>query len=192
MLLSDADRKWLACFVSGLTKTPELCDRLDHVLEVSDRIERTNVESSSSLLLTQKLSYPLTMFAMMMVVFSAGNLLQNRPIVETFGDPELDASRTRSVVSRSLLIFFVLSGIDLVWTLVAARSGSMRELNPLVTGLIANPMQLAAFKFTVVAGTSAILYGLHQRPLAQMVSWWGCLVLTMLTARWLMFNSMFL
>ena len=72
------------------------------------------------------------------------------------------------------------------------QAGSMRELNPLGSGLIADATQLITFKVAVTSLAIALLYWLHQSPLAQRASWWCCLILTLLTARWLTFQSMFM
>jgi hypothetical protein len=51
---------------------------------------------------------------------------------------------------------------------------------------------LILFKAIAVSVTIGLLYALHRRPVAQVASWWSCLVLTLLTARWLTFHSMFM
>ncbi len=128
---------------------------------------------------------------MVIVVFAFGHLLSNKPHVGTDGT-DSDSAAGKQVVFRSLVIVGLLSVVDLVWTVVAWQTGSMRELNPLGNRLIENPMQLAVFKLTVVSGSIGLLYWLHQRPIAQLASWWSCLLLTLVTARWLTFNAMFL
>ena len=101
-------------------------------------------------------------------------------------------SSARQVVIRSLLLVAMLSMVDLIWTILASHTGAMRELNPLGRQWIDSPAQLVLFKFTVVSTAIGLLYWLHQRPIAQVASWWSCLVLALVTARWLTFNSMFL
>lgn len=82
--------------------------------------------------------------------------------------------------------------IDLIWTVVASDSVSMRELNPLGRQLIDRPMHLVAFKLATTTTAIGLLYSLRRSPIAQAASWWSCLVLTLVTARWLTFNSMYL
>lgn len=160
--------------------------------------ELTSERISKATLWFNKISYPLTLFAMVAVVIAFGHLLSNKPRLDALSsDPSytLDPSAnlaSRKVVLRSLLIFGTLSGIDLVWTLAATATGSMREMNPIGNHLLANPIQLVVFKVIAVSVTITLLYLLHRRPIAQVVSWWGCLVLTLLTARWLTFQSMFM
>jgi hypothetical protein len=99
---------------------------------------------------------------------------------------------TQKVVLKSLLIFGLLSVVDLIWTISASATGSMREMNPLGNELIHDPIRLILFKTVAVSVTIGLLYSLHHRPIAQVASWWSCLVLTLLTARWLTFHSMFM
>jgi hypothetical protein len=138
------------------------------------------------------ISYPLTLFAMIVVVVAFGHLLSNKPCIESVDCPAAVSPETRKIVLKSLLIFALLSLVDLIWTLVAGATGSMRELNPIGNEIIHDPTRLIAFKLTAVSVTVALLYSLHHRPIAQVASWWSCLVLTLLTARWLTFNSMFM
>lgn len=142
----------------------------------------------------EKLSYPMSVLAMVLVVVGFGHLLNNRPTVEA---AEVDAdsvywSNQRRVVAQSLLIVGLLSTIDLIWTISASNAGMMKEMNPLASGLINEPVRLFLFKASVTSLSIGILYYLHRRPIAQMASWWSCLLLTLLTARWVVFHSMFL
>ncbi|QDV43046.1 hypothetical protein Enr13x_28980 [Stieleria neptunia] len=172
--------------------TAEFNARADAKLE---RFDRAGVDAERVTAATQwisKISYPLTVFAMAVVVLGFGHLLSNRPKIESSGGDPTDWSNHRKVVGQSLLIVALLSVVDLIWTLGTADSGVMRELNPLGSGMIAEPVRLFLFKATVTGVSIAILYRLHRRPIAQVASWWCCLLLTLLTARWVMFQSMFL
>ena len=140
----------------------------------------------------QKASYPLSVFAMVLVVVGFGHLLNNRPKVDAADMETKYWSSQRRVVAQSLLIIGLLSAIDLIWTIGTANAGLMRELNPVGSALIHEPVRLFLFKGSVTAMSIAILYWLHRRPFAQMASWWSCLLLTLLTARWVVFQSMFL
>jgi len=68
----------------------------------------------------------------------------------------------------------------------------MRELNPLASRLISDPEALVAFKVVATLLGCGVLFALRRHSRAQLASWWMCLVCTMLTFRWLMFNSMFI
>lgn len=134
------------------------------------------------------LGYPLTLSAMVLVVVAFGHLINNKPQL----DPSLSPVEIKRIIVKSLIIIAMLSMIDLTWTLMAHTSGMMREMNPVGVSLIKNPIQLILFKIGVVSLSIGLLYGQHHRPKAQAATWWSCLTLTLLTARWLTFQSMFL
>jgi hypothetical protein len=141
-----------------------------------------------------RLSYPLNLFAMTVVVIGFGHLLSNRPKIETTETEDNDNAfdEAKQIVGKSLAIVAMLSLVDLILTLTATHAGAMREVNPLGSAMIDHPVLLCSFKIAVTTAAIAILYRLHRRPIAQMASWWCCLVLTLLTARWVVFQSMFL
>ena len=139
-------------------------------------------------LLSAFLGYPLTLSAMILVVVAFGHLINNKPQL----DPSLSPPEIRRVIVKSLVIIALLSMIDLTWTIMAHASGTMREMNPLGVSLIGNPVHLILFKIGVVSLSIGLLYSQHHRPNAQAATWWSCLTLTLLTARWLTFQSMFL
>jgi hypothetical protein len=85
-----------------------------------------------------------------------------------------------------------LSAVDLAWTVLVSQAGAMRELNPIGSQMIGDPLQLVAFKVLVTTAAVGLLYFCRQIPLARQASWWSCLVLTLVAARWLVFNSMFI
>lgn len=164
----------------------EFTTRAEAELAEAEAAEAAGYEIASANQLLSKLSYPLTIFAMIVVVFGFGHLLNHRPGIDT--DEE---NAARPIVVKSLVIIALLSCVDLVWTIAATQAGAMRELNPLGSKLITDPAQLTLFKFVVTGTSISILYCLHRRPVAQMASWWCCLLLTLLTARWVVFQSLF-
>lgn len=138
------------------------------------------------------LAYPLTLLGMVLSVIAFGHLLKSLPdhgAMRTNGGVTAEIVRA-TVVSLGLVI--VLSGLDLVWTLLASQSGQMRELNPLASRLISDPQALIAFKAVATLIACGLLFALRHHGRAQLASWWICLICTMLTFRWLMFNSMFI
>lgn len=164
-----------------LARVGETFDELRDAEEAGERISGSNW-------LIANLSYPLTVFAMVVIVLAFGHLLAHKP---TLDPPNGEDVGRPSVVPRSLLIIAAFSTLDLIWTLSASYAGTMRELNPLGSRFIEDPLLLVAFKIAVTGSSIGILYALQRRPLAQVASWWCCLLLTLLTARWVVFQSMF-
>ncbi|MCS7465933.1 DUF5658 family protein [Stieleria sp. ICT_E10.1] len=189
--LEPADANWDR-LLTEFQPTPEFSERVEAKLKKFDQAEADGERVAAATQWISKISYPLTVFAMAVVVLGFGHLLSNRPQIESSGTDPTDWSKHRKVVGQSLLIVALLSVVDLVWTLGTANAGLMRELNPLGSGMIDEPVRLFLFKATVTGVSIGILYRLHRRPVAQVASWWCCLLLTLLTARWVMFQSMFL
>ena len=178
--------------IADFRPTTEFESRLNEVLRRVEEAATQGEQIVASNLWINRFSYPLTVFAMAVVVLGFGHLLSNRPRVETAETEGHDWSKHRKVVGQSLLIVALLSCVDLIWTLGTGSAGMMREMNPLGKDLIASPAALFLFKATATGTAIAILYRLHRRPIAQVASWWCCLLLTLLTARWIVFQSMFL
>lgn len=160
-------------------------------VELSDA---ARVEGEKSIAANQRLStwaYPLTVFGMLMSVVSFGHLLQFPPR----GNPDLVPSRRRAELCRATVIFLVmvvvLSGLDLLWTLLTSQAGQMHELNPIGQQLMDDPWMLSLFKGVATLASCGLLLMLRRHPRAQLASWWLCLVCTLLTFRWLVLNSMF-
>ena len=145
-----------------------------------------NQVSSANRLVSQ-VSYPLTIFAMIVVVLAFGHLLSHKPSL----DSESNDGKRQELVVKSFVFIALFSLLDLVWTLAATNAGTMRELNPLGSQFIRDPIILATFKLFVTTLSIGIFYSLRRRPTAQVASWWCCLLLTLLTARWVVFQSMF-
>jgi lysylphosphatidylglycerol synthetase-like protein (DUF2156 family) len=125
---------------------------------------------------------------MLLVVIAFGNLLSN--------EAPLDIQSSESpVMDRRVKIFLMLiaafSVLDLIWTLLASRANALTELNPIGSQLIHNPIGLLAFKTLVTVGVIGILFVLRGHRVAQRGAWWACLICTLVTVRWLTFNSMF-
>ncbi len=174
--------------VSEFEPTDEFLARATADIQADEEATFAGDRTSASNLLVAKISYPLTVFAMIIVVLGFGHLLSNRPVQDmTSGD----SSNDRKVIVKSLSIIALFSIIDLVWTIAATNAGTMRELNPLGSQFIGDPTHLILFKLTVTGTSIGILYALHRKPLAQVASWWCCLLLTLLTARWVVFQSLF-
>lgn len=157
------------------------------------KLEEAELQNSAANLAVSRLNrfaYPLTTLGMLLTVIAFGHLISYRPNEMTATSSVNNSPVALRMVIRSVVFVVLLSGLDLLWTIMASQAGQMKELNPLASNLIHDPNQLIVFKaITTVAGTG-ILLGLRQYRTAQTASWWMCLVCTVLTFRWLTFNSM--
>ena len=175
-------------FADGFECPQELRVRVDEVLEKERAVEERNLAEIAARKLLSSSSYPLTIFGMLLVVIAFGNLLSN--------EAPLDIQSSESpVMDRRVKIFLMLiaafSVLDLIWTLLASRANALTELNPIGSQLIHNPIGLLAFKTLVTMGVIGILFVLRGHRVAQRGAWWACLICTLVTVRWLTFNSMF-
>ncbi len=175
--------------VSSFQPTDEFVDRASKDVQQVEEAAISGQQIAIANIWLDRISYPLTVFAMALVVLGFGHLLSNRPQHEPEGT---DWSKRRQFVAKSLTIVALLSAVDLIWTIAASSSGSMREMNPLGSEMITDPLQLFLFKASITSTSIGILYWLHRLPIAQVASWWCCLLMTLLTARWVVFQSMFL
>ena len=172
--------------------TSEFKERVNETLKLHLFAKQESEAASSALIWSSRMNYPLTMLAMVLVVAAFGHLLSSHPNVLVNLESSDGLSLHRKLVFTSLFFVIAFSMIDLVWTILASQSGSMRELNPLGSELIESPAALAFFKVALTSMSIGLIYWIHRQRLARVASWWCCLILTLLTARWLTFQSMFL
>ena len=189
---SESERESWRQLVAGFEPTAEFVQRATAQVRIVEEAAETNRAQSNATLWIERITFPLTILALVAVVLAAGHLMTNAPLMVSGGNDARATADVKKAMIRSLAIIGVLSMIDLGWTLMAHQSGSMRELNPLGSKLIDDPQRLIMFKIGITSASIGLLYWLHETPLAQRASWWCCLILTLLTARWLTFNSMFL
>jgi hypothetical protein len=188
----EFDRQIWDDWVKAYQPPIELRQRAEADLSV---FEKAAAEGEAVIAAARRLnqfSYPLTMVGMIATVLGFGHLLSHKPA--TGGQPlDKDASPDAvRVISWSLLLVVVLSALDLAWTILAYQAGQMREMNPFGSHLVENPQQLMMFKAGATLVTVGLLFGLRTYRRAQLAAWWACLILTLLTARWLTLNSMFI
>ena len=182
------ERSYWKRFADGFECPQELRVRVGEVMEKERAVEERNLAEIAARKLLSSSSYPLTIFGMLLVVIAFGNLLSN--------EAPLDIQSSESpVMDRRVKIFLMLiaafSVLDLIWTLLASRANALTELNPIGSQLIHNPIGLLAFKTLVTVGVIGILFVLRGHRVAQRGAWWACLICTLVTVRWLTFNSMF-
>ena len=175
-------------FADGFECPQELRIRVGEVLEKERAVEERNMAELAARKNLDSSFYLLTVFGMVLVVIAFGNLLSN--------EAPLDIQSSESpVMERRVKIFLMLiaafSVLDLIWTLLASRANALTELNPIGSQLIHNPIGLLAFKTLVTVGVIGILFVLRGHRVAQRGAWWACLICTLVTVRWLTFNSMF-
>lgn len=175
----------------------ELIERLGPEIE---RVQQAILENeavhqaavASAFWNSKPVKYVITLLAMGLVVAACGTLLNYRPIGRARWS-EVDASGDGiPIVVRSVVLLVLLGIFDLACTLVAQQAGGFAELNPLGSQLIENPVLLTAFKLTSLFLACGILLALRRYRGAQLASWWMCLLCTVLTFRWLTYNSMFM
>lgn len=137
------------------------------------------------------LAYPLTIVGMLAGVWSLGHLLVSSPQPhEELRGATTDPSLVKATIT-SIAGVMILSALDLIWTLRASQAGQMTELNPLGSRLITDPTQLVAFKLAATLTGCGFLLAFRRTQLVRRAAWWLFLVLTLLTFRWLVFNSLF-
>ncbi|WP_246151418.1 DUF5658 family protein [Rubripirellula reticaptiva] len=188
---SPAEREVWEQLVSQFVATPAFLQRAKLHVEKMDAEARQVDDFAAAIELSSRISYPLTTFALVLVVVAIGHLLIHaQPMFGGVDDPS-GLENIKKATVLCLVIVGLMSGIDLIWTLIANQNGSMRELNPLGSKLIDNPAQLIMFKFVVTSISIGLLFWFREIPFARRATWWCCLVLTLLTARWLTFHSLF-
>lgn len=196
-LVDDADDPHWAELVGSFVASEEIIEQIGPIIEERRRAQEENEQSIRGWVLGSSLSsnavlYAINVGGMFLVVVSFGTVLSYRPR-RGMRWSQLDRTgRGCSTVFRHVGLILVLSGFDLVCTLLAQQAGSFWELNPLGTHLGANAASLMGFKFTAVAGSCTILVLLRRYYGAQVASWWMCLLCTILMLRWTTYNAMFL
>lgn len=135
--------------------------------------------------------YPLTVLGMVLVVAAFGHLMSRRPAAESSAEKINLAPDAIRQTNWSLLLVAAMSAMDLIWTILIHQAGAMKELNPFGSRLLEDPFQLMVFKISLTALAVGLIFGLRRYRRAQEASWWGCLLLTVLTVRWLTLNSLF-
>lgn len=197
---SAADLSWLPP-TADQGKTAQWLETYQTPASLEERIEKqltemqaAGVSNRSQYDAVRRLDewgYPLSVLGMVLVVAAIGHLMSRRPETEVTGDKVNLTPDAIRQTNYSLMLVAAMSGMDLVWTILISQAGVMKELNPLGSKLLTNPGQLILFKMAMTALALCLIFGLRRYRRAQLVSWWGCLLFTILTVRWLTFNSLF-
>lgn len=191
-----ADGNW-ELLIESYEPSEQLFERISPEIERAlEMIEENQLRHEAALASefwnSRPLKYVITLMAMGLVVAACGTLLNYRPQGRAAWS-EVDANGDGiPLVVRSVVLLILLGIFDLGCTLVAQRAGGFTEMNPLGSQLVENPALLTTFKLTTLLLACAILYALRRYRGAQVASWWMCLLCTVLTFRWLTYNSMFM
>jgi hypothetical protein len=183
-----------ATIVESFQPTPDLVERIERQKAKYARLkeEARAARWRNAVLDSAPMRYGVTLVAMGLAVIALGTLLSQRPNNGARWT-EIDKNGDGlAMVVRNVFLLALLNGFDLGLTLVAQQGGGMLELNPLGDALAKHPAYLASFKIGVVLTACFILLALRKYRGAQAASWWLCLICTILTFRWLTYNSMFL
>ncbi|QDV13467.1 hypothetical protein CA51_33570 [Rosistilla oblonga] len=160
---------------------------------IADRYDKVASENNAQIAATttlSRLTYPMTMFGLIVGVYTFGHLMMTTP-----KSPALyPNANLLEMMSQATVVSVVLicahAALDLTWTLLTSQAGQMREINPFGAQFLENPRALVAFKAIATLGACGLLIGLRKHRAAQTACWWMCLVCTILTFRWLIFSSM--
>lgn len=182
---SDEERQFWKTWTAGAVIDDEFRARAGVVVEELAAISGRNEAEIRATRRLHAFAYPLTVLGMVLGVLALGHLLKSFHNLES-APPE--ALRATAIC---IALMVLLSLFDLTWTILASQAGQMRELNPLGSRLIADPAMLIVFKFAATLVGCGVLFALRRHQRARQACWWLCLVCTVLTFRWVMFNSMF-
>jgi hypothetical protein len=177
-------------FVNVFVPNRQLDERYDAMFVQPLQMEQENAEVST--FSKRTIRYAMTVAGMIFGVFGFGMLLQHQPHVRVKrGEVDREGPGFQFLPLYVALVF-LFGMFDLTCTLFANETGGLLELNPLGDRLVNNPIGIILSKILVTALSVTILVALRKYRVAQITSWWLCLVCVFLTFRWVTFTSMFL
>jgi hypothetical protein len=180
--------RWLSEIAVPQDDADRMKQRLDFLKETKDK--STRLLKAEAVL--DSYSYPLTLIGMIVVVLAVGYLLAFNPSMAQFLPEQVRAAQLSKSVQYSVILIVVMSGLDLAWTILSSSVGLMNELNPVGSQLINDPASLIKFKMVATLLAAGLFLGLRNFRSAQLASWWMCIVCTLVSARWLVFNSLYM
>ncbi|QDV69795.1 hypothetical protein Poly24_35120 [Rosistilla carotiformis] len=189
--VTDKERfKTIDTWFASYKPSQDLIDAATAVVERYEQAEQINRAQVSAATALNQLTYPMTMFGLIVGVYAFGHLMMTTPKTPALF-PEanlLDLMSRATVVSVALICAH--ASLDLAWTLLTSQAGQMREINPVGAQFVDSPVALITFKAIATLTACGLLIGLRKHRFAQTACWWMCLVCTILTFRWLIFSSM--
>ncbi len=91
-----------------------------------------------------------------------------------------------------LCLIVLLNLYGLACTLFAAGCGGFWEMDPFAGYILDVPPMVVCFKLGLTIGPAILLIIARRRKLAQMASWRGGVLYTVLVLRWVTYNAMFM
>ena len=167
-------------------RIPPLKEQYAPIIKVTERNTNKGWLSSKS---AHAIRYWITVIAMVFGVVAFGILLNHRPETKGKWREINDSDDSTAIVKWCIIMLFLLGLFDLGCTILASRTGTFIELNPLGNSLAENAIALSAFKAASLIFGCGILFYLRRYRGAQLASWWMALVCVVVTFRWAAFNS---
>lgn len=174
-------RSWF----SDLQPNINLSKRAVALTHKAHAIESANIAAASAVHRFDSWSYPITVIAMIVFVFSIGSLLTVRP-QELVAVAQTEAETS---VSKFLWLIGGMSAIDLAWTLLAHQANHITEVNPMGGLILEEPTRIIFFKVLATGLAIGILYRTRNNLFARKACWWICLTLALLMARWILVSD---
>lgn len=176
------------CWLANYQAPETLARRIDHdVSQYEDQLAlgmlRARAVHSWS-----RYGRSLNLSAIVLVVAAIGHLWLSAPLPWRLIQKLQSWSQSRHPLGLSLVFVFVLSALDLAWTILMSQAGLMKEANPVARCFIHDPVQLAVFKSFFTFGPIGIFALFRSSRTAQIGAWWACLICTLLASRWLVFH----
>ncbi len=183
----EKSRPAVLALIKEFKATDEFKDRAIPVIEESLTFEAAAIRQIAAVRRLESWNYFLSIFAMVLCAGAFGHLIKSHPSFNSSPEPST-AVRNQIYISLGLAGLFSLH--DLILTLLAIDAGAMRETNPIAAELVHNPILLAAYKIVLTLFALGVMAVFWKQRIAQTASWWTCLVLTLLTARWLIVGAL--
>ena len=158
----------------------------EYVVHTTDQSNVLNEKSRTAWTM-----YLLNSAGMLLAAISLGVLITNPPNANTTWIETLQSHSAVRLVKRCLSLTVVLSIFDLVSTITAESTGGFAEANPLAVFLMHDPATLTFAKLFGTCLTTGLLWSQRQYVGVQLASWWICFVLTLVTIRWVVVDSLF-
>jgi hypothetical protein len=190
-LPGHANRERITQWLRSFEVPDSLRDPLEELQAKRRALEEEQESQIAAVRRLDQWDYPLTVLGFVLVVGAFGHLISRKPAGEPSDETINIAPEAIRQTNRSLIFVVAMSAMDLVWTILISQAGVMKELNPFGSQMINDPFQLTVFKVAMTAIAVGLIFGLRRYRRAQEASWWGCLLFTILTVRWLTLNTLF-